>query len=299
MLKKRIFALLVVFVGFGSWYWHVHTSQAEQKQAQSLYYYTHIDQYSSMNNEIQDIILQSYGATHFGVKELDNKIYNLDLRLQSLTDEMDKMAVPKPYQQAHEDLKSSYEKFQKVLATYNKNINKDGILTESNAKMLDAAFLPITQASDEWYAIYKETMVKKGKHGPFRAFGSMQNEHYYKEYTRTRMNTIIGEFESTLLKWVEMKNNEGYGAIYKLVVESPGRKEDIQKALTYMKIVKVPEAYSSVHQQVLNTFENYYNTINHGMETKVVDEKYLDELKGCYLDMKKASEAWNAVVPEE
>ncbi|MGG3561170.1 hypothetical protein ABES03_06160 [Neobacillus rhizosphaerae] len=291
MRKRRTLVLLLVLgIGF---LWQSH----ETKQAKLINYDSQMTEFARLNWDIQSLILESNGVTHYGQDELKNVIYNMQLHLQSLTKEMEDMPVPKPYKQAHEDLLHAYKDFLKVLTVYQKNAKKDDMITESNGKMIYSAYTPITQASDEWFAIYKERMVPKEgtDYTPWTALGSLQNQQFYIDNTQTRMKMIVGGFESDILPWVEKKD---YGAIDKLLLGSPGRAQDLQRGISYMKLIKVPKAYTSAHQQLLNSYENYYNSIKDKNATDLNDE-YIETIKSCYLDMKKASEEWNLVLQQQ
>jgi hypothetical protein len=293
MRKRRTLVLLLVLgIGF---LWQSH----ETKQARLLNYDSQMKKFSRLNWDIQSLIMKYNGVTHYGQDEVKNVMYNMKLHLQSLTEEMEDMPVPKPYRQAHEDLLRSYKDFLKVLTVYQKNAKKDDMITEANGKMIYSAYTPITRASDEWFAIYKERLEPKEgtDYTPWTALGSLQNQQFYIDNTQTRMNMIVGDFEKDILPWVEKKD---YGAIEKLLLGSPttSRAQDLQRGISYMKLIKVPEAYSSAHQHLLNSYVNYYKSIKDKDYTDLNDE-YIETIKGCYLDMKKASEEWNLVLQQK
>ncbi|ETI65988.1 hypothetical protein [Neobacillus vireti] len=74
--------------------------------------------------------------------------------------------------------------------------------------------------------------------------------------------------------------------------------DTLQSFIFFMNIIKVPEPYSIAHQNLLSTYENFYNLIKDTQYQQINDE-YLEKLKGSYDDIKKASQEWDLVLEQQ
>ncbi|ETI65972.1 hypothetical protein [Neobacillus vireti] len=215
------------------------------------------------------------------------------LSLQTFTDEMERTSTPTSYKQAHKDLQHSYQNFLDALTVYQKAINKEGITT-SNIMGVITAYPQITQASEEWYTIYKERLAfqKNLANSQFTALGNLQDQRLYSIETLSRNNGTLESIRSNLLPWVDKKDYSGVEKIQSNLVHT------LPSFIFYMNIIKVPEPYSIAHQNLLSTYENFYNLIKDTKFQQINDE-YLEKLRGSYEDIKKASEEWDLVLEQQ
>ncbi|WHY88158.1 hypothetical protein QNH39_10065 [Neobacillus novalis] len=274
-----IFIMLVIgYLGF---------QYLEHRQQQLQLYDTSIMEYSKTNGNVQTLMLEAIGGTVYDVKRVNDDIDHSQYFLQLRIDEMEKAPVPKSYQQAHRDLLNSYKNFSKKLTIYQKNMIKDGMITKSNILELNSAYAQIIQASDHWYVIYKESLKNEGRSFPI--VGSLQHQRFYEDETQTRIEIALSAVEYDIIPYVNQKD---YGALYKML----SNPSVYLWVISYMNHMNVPEAYTSAHQHLLTAYINYYTLVKDvQVQDSLLNEEFLEKIKGCYQDMKQASEEWNEV----
>ncbi|MDN3019922.1 hypothetical protein PH210_27655 [Paenibacillus sp. BSR1-1] len=272
-----IFIVLVIgYLGF---------QYLEHRQQQLQLYDTSIMEYIETNGNVQTLMQEAIGGTHYDIKRVNDDIDRVKALLQSRIDDMEKAPVPKSYQQAHRDLLISYKNFSKKLTTYQKNLKKDGMITKSNILVLNSAYSQLIQASDHWYVIFKESLKNEGRSFPI--FGSLQHQRFYENETQTRMEIVLTGVEHDIIPFVNQKD---YGALDKMLSNT----SVYLWVISYMTHMNVPEAYTFAHQHLLTAYINYYTLVK-DVQYPLMDEEFLEKVKGCYQDMKQASEEWNEV----
>jgi hypothetical protein len=314
MLKNWTIALVLMVIGFlGISYITAQQKQIisydgklfdigyDNKQFENSYdnkqfeisYDNKLFDFSRTNSDIQNfILLQSEGALLLGPPGIDyykSSVDNMSLNMQRLTGEMEQMSVPKPYKQAHEDLLRAYQNFFNAVTVYQKALNKDGITT-SNIEGLFSVYPQITLASEKWYTIYKkgETTPKIPDHSQFTVLGNLQDRMLYIDSTQSRIEGTIGMIKSNLLPRVDKKDYNGVDKMQHNLVHH------LPSVIFYMKMIKVPESFSTAHKHLLSACENFYNLIKDTQSQQINDE-YQEKLKGCYEDIDKAWEEWKSV----
>jgi hypothetical protein len=279
-LKRWIMVIFVVLV-IG----YLGFQYLEHRQQQLQPYDTSIMEYSVTNGNVQNFMLEAIGGSHYDIKRVNDDIDRLKGMLKSRIDEMEKAAVPKSNQQAHRDLLNSYKNFSQKLTTYQKNLKKDGMITKSNILVLNSAYSQLILATDHWYVIYKANL-KNGKRS-IPIVGSLQHQRFYEDQTQTNMEIVLANVEHDIIPFVNQKD---YGALDKLL----SNPSDYPRVISYMSHMIVPKAYTSAHQHLLTAYINYYTLVK-DVRYPLMNEEFLEKLKGCYQDMKQASEEWNEV----
>ncbi|ETI68359.1 hypothetical protein [Neobacillus vireti] len=306
MLKKGIIALLLMGIGF------LCTSCITVQQKQTIgdgvklfetgydnkmrdFTYDHkVDDFATTNTDIKNfILLQSEGAFMLGPAGVDyykTSVANMILTLQRFTDEMEQTSVPKQYKQAHEDLLQAYQNFFDAVTVYQKALNKDGITT-SNIEGLFSAYPQITLASEKWYTLYKKGKAIQGP-SKYIVIGNLQDRWFYINSTQSRIEETLGMIKSNLLPRVEKKDNNSADKMQHNLVHH------LPSVIFYMKIIQVPESFSTAHQHLLSACENFYNFIK-DTQYQQNNEEYQEKLKGCYEDIEKAWKEWKLVEGED
>lgn len=250
-----------------------------------------LSDFSRTNYDIHNfILLQSDGALSLGPPGIDyfkSSVDNMIHILQKLTDEMRQTSVPNPYRQADKDLLQAYQNFLDAVTVYQKALNSDGITT-SNIEGLFSAYPQITLASEKWYTIYKKgkTTPKIPDQSKFEVLGNLQDRMLYIDQTQSRLNETLGMIN--LLQRGYKKDYDGVNILQLNLVHK------LPSVIFYMKIIKVPEPFSTAHQHLLSAYENLNNLIKDIQHQKINDE-YLEKLKGCYEDIEKAWGEWKLV----
>ncbi|MEW9054037.1 MAG: hypothetical protein AB2392_23000 [Neobacillus sp.] len=256
------------------------------------------DQYAKTNYHIQQLILRSYRPPVEGPAGIDNLqvvVDNVVPRLNEVVKVMEERKVPEKYEQAHQDLLSAYRNFLPILTEYQKKVHEAIKLeaTESPSnEQLNAAFLEIAEAAEQWYQLYKKSNNGYGLINEKSALGNIQDQLMYEEYIQRIAGQQLSEIELSILPYVEQKDMDGV-----LRMQS-NQKYRLSPIIDYLKQTKVPEVYEKAHQNLLSTFTDYYNIMTN-VELRNNPNDYLEKVQTQYVEMKKAFEEWKNTYLEE
>ncbi|KAA0548526.1 hypothetical protein FZW96_08110 [Bacillus sp. BGMRC 2118] len=255
-----------------------------------------------INSEIyQFMFWVSYGANDISPVVPDSPtLYNYSGETESLltslkdvTEELTNTKASKPYKQAHKDLLTAYQDYQKTIQSFKSKLDDDKVEISDIEKVI-ADYTLITKASEKWFAVYKkEQKLSKTDLEALPSIGNSHEGKMYIEYTHQIIKRMLENIDTNVM--VPYKNDKEETILHldktlgDYRVYNPKVTED-SKEVSFLKLTKAPKDFVKKHTQLLEATETFINLINH--PDGEMNEQFMDQFISYYEETKKAQIEW-------